>query len=75
VELSASETILLATCVALMQCYWHPPERPRVVSVILQVSLMAIAVGVAERVYVSEWFEALSVDPSIRLPRRRLRCF
>src|SRR5438876_6233921 len=43
VELSAPETILLATCVALMQCYWHPPERPRVVSVMLQVSLMAIA--------------------------------
>ena len=75
VELSAPETILLATCVALMQCYWHPPERPRVASVMLQVSLMAIAVGVAERVYVSAWFEALDVDASIRLAVATLALF
>ena len=75
VELSAPETILLATCVALMQCSWHPPERQRVASVILQVSLMAIAVGIAERVYVSEWFEALNVDASIRLATATLALF
>jgi diguanylate cyclase (GGDEF)-like protein/putative nucleotidyltransferase with HDIG domain len=75
VELSASETILLACGVALMQCYWQQPERPRSSLVLLQVALMAIATGVAERVYASAWLEALNTDLSVRLAAATLALF
>jgi diguanylate cyclase (GGDEF)-like protein/putative nucleotidyltransferase with HDIG domain len=75
VELSASETILLACCVALMQCYWHPPAHPRAASASLQVAMMTIAVGVAERVYNSPWFEAVNIDPAVRLAVATLALF
>jgi len=64
VELTAPETILLACGVALAQCYWHQPLRPRVISVPLQVALMALATAAAERVYHSGWFEAVGLEGS-----------
>jgi len=47
VELSTPETILLATCVAVMQCYWHPPERPRVKTIPSTTASKAIAPATA----------------------------
>ena len=74
-ELTAPETILLAFGVALMQCYWHPPERPRALAVLLEVALLVAATGAAERVYHSAWFEFLNIDIPIRLGAATLGLF
>jgi diguanylate cyclase (GGDEF)-like protein/putative nucleotidyltransferase with HDIG domain len=75
VELTTSETILLACGVALVQCYWHQPERPRTSFAMLQVALMIVAAGAAERVYHSAWFEFSDVDLSFRLAIATLALF
>ena len=75
VELTASETILLACGVALVQCYWNQPRRPRAAFALLQVALMIVAAGTAERVYHSAWFEFSDVDTSMRLAIATLALF
>jgi diguanylate cyclase (GGDEF)-like protein/putative nucleotidyltransferase with HDIG domain len=80
VELTASETILLASGVALVQCYWHQPQRPRATFVLLQVALTATAAWAAEGVYHSAWFESIlfdgsTIDMSIRLGTATLGLF
>ena len=75
VELTSSETVLLAFGVALVQCYWNQPERPRASFALLQVALMIVAAGAAERVYHSAWFELSSVDESYRLALATLAMF
>ena len=75
VELTSSETILLACGVALVQCYWNRPERPRTSFALLQVALMIASAGAAERVYHSAWFEFSDVDTSYRLAIATLAMF
>ena len=75
VELTPSETILLACGVALVQCYWNQPKRPRTSFAMLQVALMIVAAGAAERVYHSAWFEFSDVDTSYRLALATLALF
>jgi diguanylate cyclase (GGDEF)-like protein/putative nucleotidyltransferase with HDIG domain len=75
VELTSSETILLACGVALVQCYWNQPNRPRTAFVMFQVALMIAAAGAAERVYHSAWFEFSDVDTSYRLALATLAMF
>ncbi len=75
VELTTSETVLLALGVALIQCYWNQPQRPPAVFAIFQVSLMIVAAGAAERVYHSAWFEFSDVDTSYRLAIATLALF
>ncbi len=66
-ELSPSETIVLGALVTLIQSCWNQPHRPRAAQVLFKVTSMAVAIAVAERVYVSYWLTARGVDPSLRL--------
>ena len=75
VELTPSETILLAFGVALVQSYWNQPVRPRPTFAVLQIALVIIASGAAERVYHSTWLEFLDVDVSLRLAAATLALF
>jgi len=75
VELTPSETILLALGVALVQCYWNQPNRPPTDFATLQVALMVVSAGAAERVYHSAWFEFSDVDTSYRLAIATLAMF
>jgi diguanylate cyclase (GGDEF)-like protein/putative nucleotidyltransferase with HDIG domain len=75
VELTSSETILLACGVALVQCYWNQPQRPRTAFAMFQVALMIAAAGAAERVYHSAWFEFSDIDTSYRLALATLAMF
>jgi diguanylate cyclase (GGDEF)-like protein/putative nucleotidyltransferase with HDIG domain len=75
VELTPSETILLACGAALVQCYWRQLKKPRLTFALLQVALMAAAAWTAERVYHSEWFEISSLDTSFRLAAATLAMF
>ncbi len=62
VELTGPETLLLAMLGSLVQCYYDQPARPRPPRVVLEVSLMAIAVAAAERAWHSPWFDAFWFD-------------
>ncbi len=73
-ELTAPETILLACGVAIVECYWHQPQRPRVTTVLFRVALMTVAAAAAERVFHSMWF-ASSIDTSFRLAEATLALF
>ncbi len=73
-ELTAPETILLACGVAIVECYWHQPRRPRATTVLFRVALMTVAAAVAERVFHSVWFES-SIDTSFRLAEATLALF
>jgi diguanylate cyclase (GGDEF)-like protein/putative nucleotidyltransferase with HDIG domain len=75
VELTTPETILLACGVALVQCYWHQPQRPRPAFALFQVALMTIAAAAAEGVYHSAWFEGSAVETTIRLAVATLALF
>ena len=75
VELTSSETILLACGVALIQCYWNQPSRPPTAFAVFQVGLMIVAAGAAERVYYSAWFQFSDVDTSYRLAIATLALF
>jgi diguanylate cyclase (GGDEF)-like protein/putative nucleotidyltransferase with HDIG domain len=75
VELTPSETILLALGVALIQCYWNQPTRPRPSFAVFQVALMILAAGAAERVYFSAWFAFSDIDTSYRLAIATLTLF
>jgi diguanylate cyclase (GGDEF)-like protein/putative nucleotidyltransferase with HDIG domain len=75
VEFTASETIVLAFGVALVQCYWNQAKRPRPAFALLQVGLMIVAAGVAGRVYHSAWFEVSRADTAIRLAVATLGLF
>ncbi len=75
VELTSSETILLAGLVAVVQCYWNRPQRPRISFVLLQAGVMIAAAAAAERVYHSSWFEFSEVHTSLRLAVATLALF
>jgi diguanylate cyclase (GGDEF)-like protein/putative nucleotidyltransferase with HDIG domain len=75
VELTSSETILLAGLVAVVQCYWNQAQRPRISFVLLQVGVMIAAAAAAERVYHSGWFELSDVHTSLRLALATLALF
>ena len=75
VELTASETILLALGVTLVQCCWNQPKRLLTAFTLLQVGLMIVGAGAAERLYHSAWFEYSGVDTSLRLAIATLALF
>ena len=66
-ELTPSETVVLGALVTLIQCYWNQPQRPRAAQVLFNVTSMAVAIAVTERVYHSYWLLSRGVEPSIRL--------
>ncbi len=75
VELTPSETILLACGVAVVQCCWNQTQRPRITFAIFQVALMIVAAGAAERVYHSAWFEFSNIETLYRLVAATLALF
>ena len=75
VELTGPETILLALGVAIVECYWNQPHRPRAAFAFFRVALMTIAAGAAERVFHSAWFEFSNIDISFRLAEATLALF
>jgi diguanylate cyclase (GGDEF)-like protein/putative nucleotidyltransferase with HDIG domain len=75
VELTPSETILLACGVALVQCFWNRPHRPTITFAVFQVALMIVAAGAAERVYHSAWFEFSNIETPYRLVAATLALF
>jgi hypothetical protein len=47
VELSVSETVIMASAATLVQCLWRPKERPRFGQVLFNVTNVIIAVSLA----------------------------
>jgi diguanylate cyclase (GGDEF)-like protein/putative nucleotidyltransferase with HDIG domain len=75
VELTPSETILLACGVALVQCYWNQSQRPPITLAVFQVAVTIVAAGAAERDYHTAWFEFSNIDTSYRLAAAALALF
>jgi len=75
VELTPSETVLLACGVALVQCYWNQPQQLGISFAVLQVALPVVATGAAERVYHSAWFEFSNIETPYRLIAATLALF
>jgi len=67
VELSGSETVILATTVALVQCFWIQPRRPGLDQVAFSVASMALAAATATWIYHSPWMVANHAQEEIRL--------
>ena len=51
VELSVSETLIMACAATLVQCLWRPKERPRFSQVLFNVTNVIIAVSLAGVIY------------------------
>ena len=50
-ELGISETLVIGTTCALVQCFWHTSVRPRPVQVLFSIANLALAVTAADVVY------------------------
>jgi diguanylate cyclase (GGDEF)-like protein/putative nucleotidyltransferase with HDIG domain len=55
IELTPSETVLMASVMTLIQCYWNRPKRPRPAKVVFNAATMVIATAAAHSAYVSPW--------------------
>ena len=76
VELSGPETVVLASFVTLVQCYWnHQSRRPSLEQIAFTVATMAMAASAATYVYHSPWMETNHVEPVIRLALATLTLF
>ncbi len=67
IELTPSETVLMAAVMTLIQCYWNQPKRPRPAKVFFNVSSMIIATAAANGAYVSTWLGGVSAESAARL--------
>src|SRR5579863_201268 len=66
-DLTSSETVVLASLLTLGQCLWNQRERPRPEQVLFNVALMALAATGATWVYHSPWMVTHQVESPIRL--------
>jgi PAS domain S-box-containing protein len=60
VELGISETLIIGTTCALVQCFWRTSVRPRPIQVLFSVANIAVAVTAADAVY--HWPLLVSAD-------------
>ncbi|MDP8988450.1 MAG: diguanylate cyclase [Acidobacteriota bacterium] len=67
VELTASETVILASTVALVQCFWNQQGRPGLAQIAFNVATMAMAAATATWIYHSPWMLADHAQEEIRL--------
>ncbi len=67
VDLGASETVVLGTIVALVQCLWNQGRRISASQVIFNTCATAVAIAITEQIYHSPWLNEPFVDPAIRL--------
>jgi diguanylate cyclase (GGDEF)-like protein/putative nucleotidyltransferase with HDIG domain len=75
VELTPSETVLMAALAGLVQGCWRGESRVSWSQSIIQASLMALGTELAERVYASAWLTNVSAEPPIRLAAATLALF
>src|SRR5947209_7777892 len=67
IELTPSETILMASVMTLIQCYWRQQPKPRAAKVLFNVASMIIATAAANGAYASSWLSGVSAEPAARL--------
>jgi diguanylate cyclase (GGDEF)-like protein/putative nucleotidyltransferase with HDIG domain len=67
VELTLSETVLMAAVMTLIQCYWNQPVRPRAAKVVFNIATMVIASAAAANAYSAPWIDGMSGEAAIRL--------
>ena len=67
VELTLSETVLMAAVMTLIQCYWRQPVRPRPAKVVFNIATMVIATMAAGTAAAAPWALGLNGEPAIRL--------
>lgn len=60
-DLSSSETVVLAVVVAIAQCYWHASQKPQPLQVAFNAGTMALATSAAVALYDSSWAVAGTV--------------
>src|SRR5579871_5707120 len=75
VELTPSETVLMAVLAGLAQGCWRGEMRVSWGESTVHASLMALGAEAAERVYASAWMTHFAVDPPIRLAAATLALF
>jgi diguanylate cyclase (GGDEF)-like protein/putative nucleotidyltransferase with HDIG domain len=66
-ELSGPETVVLASVVTLVQCYWNQSRKPGLTQIAFNVATMALAATGAAAIYHSSWMQTNQVEPTIRL--------
>lgn len=66
-DLTSSETVVLAGVLTLGQCFWNQPGRPRAQQVLFNVAVVALAAAGATWVYHSPWMLTHQVESAIRL--------
>lgn len=67
VELSRSETIVMACAGMLVQTFWHAVNRPRMIHVAFNAASMALASTAAFEFYHLEWFRRSPLETPILL--------
>jgi diguanylate cyclase (GGDEF)-like protein/putative nucleotidyltransferase with HDIG domain len=65
-DLSSSETVVLAAIVAISQCYWQPAQKPHPLQVAFNVGTMVLAAGAAVALYDFSSGVIGAVSPLIR---------
>ncbi len=65
-DLSSSETVVLAAIVAISQCYWQPAQKPHPLQVAFNVGTMVLAAGAAVALYDFSSGVVGGVSPLIR---------
>ncbi len=67
VELTASETVILTSTVALVQCFWNQQRRPGLDQIAFNIATMALAAATATWIYHSPWMLANHAQEELRL--------
>jgi hypothetical protein len=67
VELTLSETILMAGVMTLIQCYWNQKKRPRPAKVVFNVAAMLVATAAAGSAFQSPWLAGVTGEGAARL--------
>jgi diguanylate cyclase (GGDEF)-like protein/putative nucleotidyltransferase with HDIG domain len=65
-DLSSSETVVLAAVVAIGQCYWHSSEKPHALQVSFNAATMVLAASAAAALCDSSASAASAIPPLIR---------
>ncbi len=65
-DLSSSETVVLAVIVALFQSYWLPSQKPQPVQAAFNVATTALAASAAAALYDTSLGGAMAVPPLLR---------
>jgi diguanylate cyclase (GGDEF)-like protein/putative nucleotidyltransferase with HDIG domain len=66
-ELTASETVVLAAFVTLVQCFWNQKQRPGVYQIAFNIATIALAASAATWFYHSPWMLENQEGAIIRL--------